>query len=106
MLTVSFPRKGAFSLKTRFTYKKMSQIKSTRLLQNTPVSGKGIKEQQIKSIETKFVMYSMFEVNRTSSVPKSVFCYELDKDSTSNWKLSLTNLVSPNKNEYLAVLEV
>ena len=40
-----------------------------------------------------YVTDSMFEVNRTSSVPKSVLRYELDKDSTSNWKLPLTNLV-------------
>ena len=40
-----------------------------------------------------YVKDSMFEVNRTSSVPKSVLCYELDKDSTSNWKLPLTNVV-------------
>ena len=32
-------------------------------------------------------------MNRTSSVPKSVLHYELDKDSTLNWKLPLTNLV-------------
>ena len=40
-----------------------------------------------------YVTDSMFEVNRTSSVPKSVLCYELDKDITSIWKLPLTNLV-------------
>ena len=33
----------------------------------------------------------MFEENRT--MPKSGLCYELDKDSTSNWKLPLTNVV-------------
>ena len=32
------------------------------------------------------------ELNRTSSVPTSVHRYELDKDSTSIWKLPLTNL--------------
>ena len=31
--------------------------------------------------------------NRTSSMPKSVLHFELDKDSTSNWKLPSTNLV-------------
>ena len=33
------------------------------------------------------------KLNWTSSVPKSVHHYELDKDSTSIWKLPLTNLV-------------
>ena len=36
-------------------------------------------------------MDSMFEVNRTSSVPKSDLRYELHKVSTLNWKLPLTN---------------
>ena len=35
----------------------------------------------------------MFDVNRTSSMPKSVLRYELEKDSTLNWKLPLTNVV-------------
>ena len=38
-------------------------------------------------------MDSMLDMNRTTSVPKSVLCYELDKDSTLNWKLPLTNVV-------------
>ena len=38
-------------------------------------------------------MDSMLDMNRTTSVPKSVLCYELDKDITSNWKLPLTNVV-------------
>ena len=33
------------------------------------------------------------KLNSTSSVPKSVLCYELDMVSTSNRKLPLTNLV-------------
>ena len=38
-------------------------------------------------------MDSVFDLNRTSSMPKSVVRYELDKDSTSNWKFPLTNVV-------------
>ena len=33
-------------------------------------------------------------------MPKSVLCYELDKDSTSNWKLPLTNLVPQIKSNW------
>ena len=32
-------------------------------------------------------------LNRTSSLPKSVLHYELDKDSTLNWQIPLTNVV-------------
>ena len=35
----------------------------------------------------------MLLANWTFSVPKSVLRYELDKYSTSNWKLHLTNVV-------------
>ena len=41
----------------------------------------------------------MFDVNRTSSMPKSVLHYEFKKYSTSNWKLPLTNIV-PQINYY------
>ena len=37
------------------------------------------------------------KLNRTSGMPKSVLCYELEKDSTLDWKLPLTNLVSQIK---------
>ena len=37
-----------------------------------------------------YVKDSMFDLNRTSIVPKSVLRFELVKDSTSNRKLPLT----------------
>ena len=40
-----------------------------------------------------YVADSMFVVNRTSSMPKSVLRYELDKDSTLNCKLPLNSAV-------------
>ena len=50
-------------------------------------------------------MDSMLDMNRTTSVPKSVLCYELDKDSTSNWKLPSTNLVPQIKRLRIIYLE-
>ena len=43
------------------------------------------------------IMDSMFEMNRTISVPKSVLCFGLNKASTLNWKLPLTNFVTQIK---------
>ena len=39
-----------------------------------------------------YVTDMMFVVNKTSSMPKYVLRFELDKDSTSNWKLPLTSV--------------
>ena len=42
-------------------------------------------------------------MNKTSSVPMYVLCYELGKDSTSNRKLPLTNLVSKTDIQTIAL---
>ena len=36
-------------------------------------------------------------MNRTSSMPKSVLCYDVDKDLTSFWNSVFTQSCSPNK---------
>ena len=45
----------------------------------------------------------MFCMNRTSSMPKSVICYDVDKDLTSFWNSVFTQSCSPNKEQDLTL---